>query len=136
MSMDYQGVNPTSETGELFCNNNSAWFDLPDYLDAVAPPDLMGKCKYWGSNDGDGLDAADSRTLADLLQQEIDYGRTAAYATEREGMVVRTHLEPLKVSHDDWENMDRTASGRRSAAVSVLGRERADRKLPARLRRL
>lgn len=40
---------------------------------------LTDRCAYWHSNDGAGLDAEDSVRLADILQAEIDAGRTATY---------------------------------------------------------
>ena len=52
---------------------------MADYCIRVAP-DICAPCKYWHSNDGDGLDAAGALALADALETEIDAGRTEAYA--------------------------------------------------------
>jgi hypothetical protein len=50
------------------------------YIEYVAPTSITSKCRHWQSNDGDGLNAANSRKLAEFLQREIDSGRTKAYA--------------------------------------------------------
>lgn len=82
MTMDVYGMKPTSARGRYFGANLSGWCALADYALEVAP-EVCAPCKYWGANDGDGLDAAGAIALADALQTEIKSGRTAAYA-ERE----------------------------------------------------
>lgn len=83
MGMDVYGTKPTAPTGEYFRNNVWWWRPLADYCCMVAPA-LTAKCRHWHSNDGDGLNARDSRRLADALRDEITSGRTAAYAAIRE----------------------------------------------------
>jgi hypothetical protein len=39
----------------------------------------MARCRHWFSNDGDGLNAVDSRTLADALEALVKSGHFAAY---------------------------------------------------------
>ena len=79
MGMDVYGKNPTTEEGECFRNNIGHWHPLAEYVGEIAP-DIAGKCRHWHTNDGDGLDAADVRKLADILQAEIDSGRCEHYA--------------------------------------------------------
>lgn len=78
MGMDVFGKAATSEAGKYFRNNVWWWRPLADYAREVAP-EITKACKYWQTNDGDGLDAAASIALADKLQGEIDAGRTLAY---------------------------------------------------------
>ena len=83
MGMDVCGRKPTSDEGEYFRNNVWWWRPLADYCVRIAP-DIAAQCKYWQSNDGDGLDERNSLALADLLQAEIDSGRCASFARVRE----------------------------------------------------
>lgn len=83
MGMDVYGKDPASETGRYFRNNVWWWRPLANYVQDVAP-DLAAKCDHWHSNDGDGLNKADSIRLADKLQLEINTGRCAAYAAAYE----------------------------------------------------
>jgi hypothetical protein len=79
MGMDVYGKNPTTEDGKYFQNNAWWWQRLADYACDIAPS-IANKCKYWHTNDGDGLNAEDSNALSDILQIEIDSGRTASEA--------------------------------------------------------
>jgi DnaJ-class molecular chaperone len=79
MGMDVFGESATSPVGDHFRNNVWSWFPLAKYSISVAPA-ITSKCKNWLSNDGDGLNAADSKKLADILQVEIDSGRAAEFA--------------------------------------------------------
>ena len=83
MGMDIHGKNPTGKCGAYFRNNVWWWHPLADYCITVAP-DTCAPCKYWHSNDGDGLDAAGAGALAEALQKEIDAGRTESYARRYE----------------------------------------------------
>src|SRR6516165_5540929 len=82
MGMDVYGNNPASEAGNYFRNTCWAWHPLAEYVRKIAPK-LANKCRRWHSNDGDGLSEGDSRILADILQNEIDSGRTEIYAQQR-----------------------------------------------------
>lgn len=81
MGMDVFGSKPASETGEYFRNNVWWWRPLADYLTARYP-DLTQGCTYWQSNDGDGLDAAGSRALADALTADLDNGTVQRHVQE------------------------------------------------------
>ena len=75
MGMDINGRNPTGKCGEYFRNNVWCWPPLANYCNMIAP-DICAPCRYWHTNDGDGLDAAGAVALAKALQKEIDAGRT------------------------------------------------------------
>jgi hypothetical protein len=89
MGMDVIGKKPTSEVGNYFGSNCWAWPPLAEYFCEVAP-EITSKCTCWQSNDGDGLSEGDSRILADILQNEIDSGRTETYAQR-----LRSELEMI-----------------------------------------
>lgn len=78
MGMDVFGKNPRSEAGKYFRNNIWWWRPLAEYCVEVAP-EICAACKYWQTNDGDGLDDARAMALANELQKEIDSGRAVAY---------------------------------------------------------
>lgn len=94
MGMDVYGRKHTSPEGEYFRNNVWWWRPLADYVLKVAPEALTGKCKHWHTNDGAGLNAADSAKLADLLQDEVDAGRTKTYERVYTSEQERTPNEP------------------------------------------
>ena len=83
MGMDVYGQNPANKTGEYFRRNIWGWRPLADYTTKAAP-DITAGCRYWHTNDSDGLDATQSVKLADALQTEVDSGRTADYVEERD----------------------------------------------------
>jgi hypothetical protein len=82
MGMDVYGKNPTTEEGKYFRNNVWWWRPLADYCIQTAP-EVAGKCRYWHTNDADGLDADDSIKMADALDKELESGRTDRFARVR-----------------------------------------------------
>jgi hypothetical protein len=80
--MDVIGRKPTSEAGKYFRNNVWWWRPLADYVCEVAP-EITAKCQHWQTNDGDGLNATDSKRLAAVLKQKIAEGHTLAHAQIR-----------------------------------------------------
>ena len=83
MGMDVIGMNPTSDAGREFRHTCDGWHPLAEYVCEVAP-EITSRCTYWHSNDYDGLSEDDARGLAELLQREIDSGRTEAYVLLRQ----------------------------------------------------
>jgi hypothetical protein len=79
MGMDVYGNKPKNVCGKYFGMNMSGWRSLATYACEVAPA-ITAKCEHWDGNDFDGLNGDDSILLADLLQEEIDSGRTEKYA--------------------------------------------------------
>lgn len=80
MGMDVYGKNPKSEKGECFSNSIWFWHPLAQYIEDYAPEFTLN-CENWHTNDGDGLDEADSVKLADWLDKQIASGHVAGYAT-------------------------------------------------------
>ena len=82
MGMDVYGRKPTSEKGSYFRNNVWWWRPLWDYVCEVAPELIDDDLRERGHfNDGAGLGGVKSRKLAEVLQNEIDSGSTAIYAS-------------------------------------------------------
>ena len=79
MGMDVLGVNPKNEKGEYFRNNVWWWRPLAGFI-CEKYPDIAKNCEYWDSNDGDGLDASLSATLATRIKQDIALGVVSDYA--------------------------------------------------------
>lgn len=82
MGFDVYGKSPTDVVGEYFRNSVWGWHPLAQYCEHVAP-EITQHCHYWHSNDGDGLDAENSKALAQVLQDEINSGRTQDYVDAR-----------------------------------------------------
>ena len=66
MGMDVYGKNATSEAGKYFRRNIFGWPPLWGYCEYLAP-ELTSKVKYGYTNDGDGLNAEDSKALGEML---------------------------------------------------------------------
>jgi len=96
MGMDVYGMNPSSPCGNHFGITVWGWRPLATYVCEVAP-EIASKCKYWFSNDCDGLNGEDSLLLADLLQKEIDSGRARDYARVRQ---LAIELAPYELCYD------------------------------------
>jgi hypothetical protein len=86
VGMDVYGKGPRSDAGKWFGTNNSEWFPLATYCCDVAP-EITQACKCWWSNDGDGLDDTSAIALADVLEEEIESGRTAFYESRLDRLV-------------------------------------------------
>jgi hypothetical protein len=78
MAMDIVGKGPRSEAGKRFCNNVWVWRPLASYCCDVAP-EIAQECEHWQTNQGDGLDDAGAVALANVLEREIESGRTASH---------------------------------------------------------
>ena len=85
MGMDIYGNAPTASEGEYFRNNVWAWKPLADYL-VARYPDATNPCQYWWSNDGDGLNGAESVRLADLIDLDLSNGHALAYAQRHDAV--------------------------------------------------
>src|SRR5215475_13128672 len=83
MSMAVCGNNPSSKTGEYFEAPGLLWLPLAQISRHFAP-EVCRACKYWDSNDGDGLDANGARRLAATLEQALVAGKIDAYLAERD----------------------------------------------------
>lgn len=83
MGMDVYGKNATSEKGQYFRRNVWGWHPLWEYVENVHP-EIAEKVEYAHSNDGDGLDAEDSKLLATLLMDDYKSGRVVEYVAQRQ----------------------------------------------------
>jgi hypothetical protein len=81
MGMDVLGLKPRSEKGKTIYGNNAWWREIADYCRLVAA-DGCSACKYWYSNDGDGLNDAGALALAKILRARITDHHTEDYARE------------------------------------------------------
>jgi hypothetical protein len=100
MGMDVYGKKPTDPKGEYFRANVWYWRPLWIYVDTINP-DLTSKVEYPHSNDGSGLNAKDSRLLAQLLQKEIESGNTEKY--------IKDYMEYLdSIPLEDCEYCEKT----------------------------
>lgn len=96
MGMDVYGKDPKSKKGEYFRNNVWWWHPLWDYCLNIHG-DICDRVEYGHSNDGDGLDADEARTLGECLLADIDSGATSEYEDE-----YRKHLASLPVEDCPW----------------------------------
>jgi hypothetical protein len=88
MGYDIHGAKPTAPEGVYFRRSIWAWPPLTALCRELAP-DITSNCKYWTSNDGDGLDADAAAQLAERLQQLIADGTIADYVTQFRAMLAR-----------------------------------------------
>ncbi len=77
MGMDVIG----KREGSYFRNNVWWWRPLWNYCLKVAPT-ICGKVAHAQSNDGDGLNAEDSKALASILKNCIEDGTCQQYETD------------------------------------------------------
>lgn len=96
--MDVYGKHATSEAGRYFRRNVWGWRPLADLILDLCPLEASG-CEHWHSNDGDGLDAAGSRRLAEALEQRLEAGHIAEYGKEREAALKALPNEPCRLCH-------------------------------------
>lgn len=83
MGMDVYGKNPTKKSGEYFRNNVWYWHPLWGYVEWLTP-ELAVKAPNAHFNDGDGLDAEDSRTLSKALLMSVRDGTAEEYMNTRQ----------------------------------------------------
>lgn len=86
MGMDVFGNRPSSSTGRYFRRSVWGWRPLAQLVTTLCPKQSSG-CRYWQSNDGDGLAGAEARALADALQAAIDNGTVTAYCRVRDAEI-------------------------------------------------
>lgn len=110
MGMDVYGKKATTEAGKYFRNNVWWWRPLAHYVVEHGPQEIVGKCIYWQSNDGDGLGKKDSLALAAWLREEIASGLVKDYADRRDAALKALPMLPCKYCE---------ATGTRRDAVGV-----------------
>lgn len=77
--MDVYGKAPANASGEYFRSTVWYWGPLWSYVETVAPT-ICVKVDQPYMNVGSGLTEPDSSELGEIIQQEIDSGRTEKYA--------------------------------------------------------
>lgn len=95
MGMDVMGRNATSEVGSYFRRNVWGWRPLWNYV-ADMHADIAAKVEHGHSNDGDGLDAADSYELGLKLYNDIADGAAARYVAERDETIAAMPSKPCE----------------------------------------
>ncbi len=108
MGMDVYGKNPRSATGEYFRRNVWGWRPLAEFIRANAPDEAAG-CKYWHSNDGDGLDDLGATALALKLYRLFEDGAARDWITERDAALAALPDEPCKHCNGTGIRSDETA---------------------------
>lgn len=98
MGMDVIGQKPRSENGKYFRANIWWWTPLAGYV-THQHPDLTRHCKYWFSNDGDGLDDVHARMLGERLEIDIASGKVADWAREHNRQAADTPRETCHICH-------------------------------------
>ena len=93
MGMDVFGKKPSAEVGEYFRNNAWWWRPLAGFV-CERYPAIASACTYWGSNDGDGLDAAGAVALADALEADLASGYVQSWADQYEATLAALPMEP------------------------------------------
>ena len=78
MGMDVYGLKPKSKVGEYFRNNVWWWHPLWDYC-CFVDNSLIEKVPNAHCNDGDGLNAIDSRKLGFLIKDTVENGSAENY---------------------------------------------------------
>lgn len=76
------GMDVCGKSGAYFRRNIWGWRPLAECVRHIAP-DTSRKCKHWFSNDGDGLNARQSKALAVILETALGDGTIAAYIAKR-----------------------------------------------------
>lgn len=83
MGMDVYGKKPISEEGEYFRANIWSWHPIWDYCHDLMP-EICSKVENAHSNDGDGLEADDARTVGEAVLMSITNGSAQKFLMERE----------------------------------------------------
>lgn len=107
MGMDVYGRKPKNQTGEYFRNNIWFWHPLWDYCLEMYPV-ATAKCTDGHSNSGDGLNASDSKKLAQLIKKDLENGKAQKYSDRYEE--IRKNLPRQICTHCDGTGIANTTS--------------------------
>lgn len=92
MGMDVSG----RTNGAYFRRSVWGWHGLADAVSDLWPT-LAGKVEFWHTNDGSGLDEADSHELAGMIRADVASGRVAAYVDQRNAALAALPLEECRI---------------------------------------
>ena len=93
MGMDVYGRNPSAPEGEYFRASIDEWPVLAKIVTTLCPQETS-PCKYWHTNDGDGLNDAQALALANALDRKVRSGEVAAALRDP---AIANQLEPATV---------------------------------------
>lgn len=82
MGMDVYGKSPATEAGEYFRATVWFWHPLWEYCERSFPT-ITDKVEHGHSNSGDGLDADDSKALAEAIRASLADGSALEYSNQR-----------------------------------------------------
>jgi hypothetical protein len=99
MGMDVCGHNPSALEGEYFRANIWQWPLLIKVITTLCPQETSG-CKYWETNDGDGLDSAQALVLAEALERKLRSGGVAFALCDP--AIISNAKSPVAVSIEAW----------------------------------
>jgi hypothetical protein len=105
MGMDIYGKHPKSEIGKYYRGDIYGWNNLAKHIVQTCPKEITGKVPNWFTNDGYGLDEADSTALAQILEEQVKTGLEFI----PELYPVASHLDDLFVRLPDFINAATTA---------------------------
>jgi len=115
MGMDVYGKHPTSEVGKYFRASVWSWRPIANYVRELAPI-LCARCRYWDTNDGDGLNSSGAAALGRRIQEEIDSGRAAKLCEARAAALAALPPEQCELCHGTGTRTDRIGVDKGMAA--------------------
>lgn len=98
MGMDVFGNKPKDEVGEYFRSNVWYWHPLWSMIEDLYPL-IAKKVENPHSNDGDGLNNQDSKTLSSLIKRDLQNGKIKEYIDLYDQAVA--NLEPIDCDYCD-----------------------------------
>ncbi len=91
MSYDLKGKHPKDMAGNEFSRDNREWCLLVDTLFNLVDNNLLRRCQYWVSSDGDGLNEADCLETAKQLQAQVGPNGSLLKTIERFNGYLKDH---------------------------------------------
>ena len=99
MGMDVCGHNPSALEGKYFRANIWQWPLLIKVITTLCPQETSG-CKYWETNEGDGLNSAQALVLAEALERKLRSGEVAFALCDP--AIISNAKSPVAVSIVAW----------------------------------
>jgi len=103
VGMDVVGKNKDHPVGGYFRRNVWGWRRLADCVQLLAPVE-SAPCTHWQSNDGKGLNAAQSVALADKLDALIASGSVQKYIEVDDATIKQAVAQGDKYA--DWYSLE------------------------------
>lgn len=109
MGMDVIGRN---NPNAYFRRNVWGWHPLAMLIQDIAP-NIAAACRYWHTNDGDGLDEKHSKKLGALLRQELASGAIASYIARRDKTLLSRPRQTCRICLGTGVRNDDVGRGQR-----------------------